>query len=65
MSEFRDVRLPADMCAAVEKAFAGKFESLEELLTFVLKELSSEDALQADETEQQVIEERLRELGYI
>jgi hypothetical protein len=65
MTEVRQVQLPADLCAAAEKKFAGRFSSLEELLIFVLKDLSADDASQADRAEQHIIEERLRELGYI
>lgn len=65
MTQLRDVQLPAELCVAVEKKFAGRFSSLEEFLIFVLKDLSADDASQADRAEQHVIEERLRELGYI
>jgi hypothetical protein len=65
MTEMREVRLPAELCAAAEKKFADKFSSLEELLTFILKDLLVDDAHQADLAEHHMIEERLRELGYI
>jgi hypothetical protein len=65
MTEMREVRLPAELCAAAEKKFSHKFGSLEELLTFILRDLSRDDALQLDRAEQRIIEERLRELGYI
>ena len=65
MTDMREVRLPAELCAAVEKKFAGRFNSLEELLIFVLSDLSADDASLADRAEQHIIEERLRELGYI
>ena len=65
MSQMREVRLPAELCAQAEKKFGGQFTSLEELLTFALRELLREDSSQADEAEQRMVEERLRELGYI
>jgi hypothetical protein len=65
MSETREIRLPADLCAAAEKKFAKSFASLEELLMFVLRELSRDDASQFDQAEQKMVEERLRELGYL
>lgn len=65
MTEMREVRLPADLCAAVEKKFGHTFASLEELLTFVLRDLSRDDAAQFDQAEQRLVEERLRELGYL
>lgn len=65
MTETRELGLPAELCVKVEKKFAAKFASLEELLIFVLRELSRDDASRADEAEQHIIEERLRDLGYI
>jgi hypothetical protein len=65
MTETRELRLPAELCDGVEKKFSTKFKSLDELLIFVLQELSHDDATRADEAEQHVIEQRLRELGYI
>jgi hypothetical protein len=65
MSEMREVSLPAELCEAAEKRFAHKFGSLEELLTFILREVLRDDASQLDRAEQRIIEERLRELGYI
>jgi hypothetical protein len=65
MSDKRDVRLPEELCAQAERKFGAKFASLEELLAFVLSELLREDSSQADEAEQEMVKERLRELGYI
>lgn len=61
----RDVSLPESLCDAAETKFSKNFGSIEELLTHVLNQLLREDALAMDESEQQVIEERLRGLGYI
>jgi len=61
----RSVRLPADLCAAIEKKFGHVFSSLEDLLVFVLRDLSRNEALIADQAEQRLVEERLRELGYL
>ncbi len=65
MTEMREVRLPADVCAAAEKKFVHVFGSLEELLVFVLRDLSRDEAASADQAEQRLVEERLRELGYL
>ena len=65
MSGDREVRLPADLCAAVEGKFGQQFGSLEEFLAFVLRELLRDEASQLDQQEQQMVEERLRELGYL
>jgi hypothetical protein len=61
----REVRLPEALCLEAEKKFAGQFANIEELLVFVLRDLSRDDASLADQAEQHMIEERLRELGYI
>ncbi len=63
--ETRNVRLPVDLCAAAEKKFGHAFANLEELLTFVLRDLSGDEAAQLDLAEQRLVEERLRELGYL
>lgn len=65
MTEMREVRLPAELCAAAERKFSQKFRTLEELLIFILQDLSHDDVLQLDHAEQRIIEDRLRELGYI
>jgi hypothetical protein len=65
MTQMRDVRLPAEVCAAAEKKFGHVFGSLEELLVFVLRDLSRDEASSADQAEQRLVEERLRELGYL
>jgi hypothetical protein len=65
MSESRDISLPAEVCARAEEKFGGSFSSLNELLTFVLQELLRADTLDLDRADQAVVEERLRDLGYI
>ena len=65
MTEMKTVQLPADLCAAAEKKFARKFSSVEELLASVLQDLTREEASQFDEAEQRLVEQRLRELGYL
>lgn len=65
MTEIRQVKLPENLCAAAEQKFAPRFSNLEELLTFVLKDLLEDSAARLDEAEQKIVEERLRELGYI
>ncbi len=65
MTETRTVSLPAELCLQAEKRFGEKFGSLEQLLEFVLRDLVRDDAAQADEREERMIEERLRDLGYL
>ena len=64
-TNLRQVQLPSDLCESVEKHYSERFGTLEQFLTFVLQELVRDDAAQMDRAEQQVIEERLKDLGYI
>ena len=61
----REIRLAEDLCGAAEKQFGSRFGSIEELLTFVLKELTRDDAARMDENEARIIQQRLRDLGYV
>jgi hypothetical protein len=61
----RTVSLPAELCVRAEKKFGEKFGSVEKLLEYVLQDLLRDDATQADEGEQRIIEQRLKELGYL
>ena len=65
MTEMRELRLPADLCDAAEKKFGQRFATLEELVTFILRDLLRDDAVHTDEAEQRLVEDRLRELGYL
>ena len=65
MAEIRTISLPAELCARAEQKFGQTFGSLEEMLKFVLSDLLRDDAAQADLTEKRLVEERLRELGYL
>ena len=64
-SDLREVRLPDELCHEAERRFSARFGSLEEFLVFVLRELLRDEAAQMDQAEQRVIEERLKDLGYI
>jgi hypothetical protein len=61
----REVMLPADLCRSAEEKFGKRFASVEELLVFVLRTLLSEDAAEMDQAEARIVEDRLRDLGYI
>lgn len=65
VQDVRTINLPAELCRQAEKKFRGQFESLEALLQFILRDLLNEEAAQADESEQKLIEQRLRDLGYL
>jgi hypothetical protein len=65
MTEMRELHLPEELCVAAEKKFGRAFSNLEELLISVLRDLARDEAAQLDLAEQKVVEERLRELGYL
>ena len=64
-TQYRTIRLPEDLCAETEKWMAGRFDNLESLLTFLLRELANNDAAKLDQAEEGIVEQRLRDLGYI
>jgi hypothetical protein len=60
-SSLRQVSLPEHLCVALER----RFGNLESFLTFVLGELVRDEATILDQNEERIVEERLRELGYL
>ena len=48
MTETREVRLAADLCLAAEKKFGETFGSVEDLLTFILRDLLRDDSARFD-----------------
>ena len=64
-ASIREVRLPAELCEAVEQRFGEHFANIEALLVFVLGELAREDSRKLDQSDQAMIEARLRDLGYL
>lgn len=65
MTQYRTVNLPEDLCVAAEKFLTGRFDNLEALLSFLLKEIANDDTSRFDEADEQIIEQRLRDLGYL
>jgi len=61
----RTVELPEELCARVEEKFGKSFATLEEFLAYVLHELTRDVAVQLDAEEQKILEQRLRDLGYL
>ena len=65
MSGIRQLQLPADLCDAVQQRFGLNFDSTEKILTFVLQELLRDEGIPMDEREREIIERRLKDLGYV
>jgi len=61
----RTIALPAELCGEAERRFGSRFGNVEHLLEFVLRDLVRDDAAKADEKEQRLVEQRLRDLGYM
>jgi hypothetical protein len=61
----REVQLPEELCRAAEQRYGAQFGNLERLLEYLLQNLVRDDAARMDEAEQRMIEERLKNLGYI
>lgn len=65
MTEYREIKLPDHLCVEVERKFATSFSSIQQLLEFVLIHLADQQVEELDAAEQQAIEKRLRDLGYM
>jgi hypothetical protein len=57
----RQVSLPDALCVAIE----SRFGNLESFLAFAMNEVLRDQAAVLDQNERRIVEERLRELGYI
>jgi hypothetical protein len=66
MNSWRELRLPSELCEKIEEQIRGsQFATLEEFVTFLLREVASRNSSRLDEQERQTIEQRLRDLGYM
>ena len=50
-----NISLPAELCASVLERYGSRFANIEELLTFLLRELLRDDAMKMDEKEKQIL----------
>ena len=65
MPQYRTVELPEDLCVAADKWSHGRFDNLETMIRVVLEEIVRNDSREFDEMEEQLLEQRLRDLGYL
>jgi hypothetical protein len=65
MTARRQISLPEELCARLEKEFGKPFASFEDLLVFVMQKLTQDQADQMDEADRKILEQRLRDLGYM
>lgn len=61
----RNVALPEDLCARAEAGIAANFGGLEPMLVLILQEMLRDDSGRRDRAEEQAMEARLRDLGYL
>jgi len=65
MSQYRSLQVPEELCQRAEEWIDGRFENLEALVCFTLQELLRTDARKLDHHEEEMIQQRLKDLGYI
>ena len=65
MNNMRNLCLPEELCRAAEQKFGSRFGSIEELVANLLTDLLRDDASKMDKRELEIIEQRLRSLGYV
>jgi len=59
------VRLPEELCVKAETWLKGRFDSLEGLLSFLVEEIIKDEGAELDQREEEIVQQRLRDLGYI
>lgn len=65
MNSMRKISVPEELCQAAERRFGSSFPSVDELVANLLQELLRDDAIKMDTRELEIIEQRLRGLGYV
>lgn len=61
----REMKIPEDVYRAAQDRFGSQFNSVDELVEFALRELLRDDSAALDESEQKMIHNRLKDLGYL
>ena len=61
----RTIQLPEELCARAEQRYAKHFANVEDLIVFVLQNLMNNDASELDRREYEIVEQRLKDLGYL
>jgi hypothetical protein len=65
MNDYREIRIDADLYDAAKEKFGKSFDTIDGLVAFLLRELVQGDTVDLDRADQQLVEERLRDLGYM
>jgi len=61
----RQIELPEDLCRRVEQLYSNQFSGVEACLRFVLENLVNHRSASLDIAEERLVEQRLRDLGYV
>jgi len=64
-NQYRTVQLPEELCRDAEAWLKGRFESLESLIGFLLQEVIKDEGSKLDMLEEEIVQQRLKDLGYI
>ena len=64
-SPLREIRIKESLYQGVQRRFGAQFACVDDLVEFVLQELLRDDMTALDESEQQMIRARLKDLGYL
>jgi hypothetical protein len=59
------VHLPEELCVKAETWMKGRFDSLEAFVSFLMKEIIKDESAKLDQSEEEIVQQRLRDLGYI
>lgn len=64
-NQCRTLQIPEDLCVRAEKWLHGRFANVEELVVFTLQQLVDHDGTELDRQEEEMIQQRLKDLGYL
>ena len=62
---YRTVHLPEELCERADTWLKGRFENLDALVAFLLQEIIKDEGAKLDQKEEELVQQRLRDLGYI
>ena len=64
-NQHRTVQLPEELCREAESWLRGRFDNLESLLALILEEIVKDESGELDLREEEIVQQRLKDLGYI
>lgn len=61
----RSVQIPEDLYRTIKDRLGSQFTNVDDFVSYVLREVLREDFPSFDESEQKMIQSRLKDLGYL